>query len=262
MEKPQVPDELINSKLDEINKLISPYLLAWVNPARDCLLLEKNARYMTKEQLSRLAGNIQSDGFLSQLPFGILENMEGDDEKKYRIISGNHRIKAAIKAKQERVLILYGTPDVFNEQKQLAMQLAHNAISGQDDFSVLKDLYSELNDLALKAYTGIDEKELFAYKSLDFSGISEQDIALNEVNFMFCDVNKENVDKVLDFLEKKGLDPDVDALVVGDIDRFVEIMTKVKARLNIKNRSVALLAMCRICEAYLNMEGEKQNGAI
>lgn len=261
MEKPQIPDELINSRLDEINKLITPYLLAWVNPARNCILLEKNARYMTKEQLSRLAGNIQSDGFLSQLPFGILEKMEGD-EKKFRIISGNHRIKAAIKAKQERVLILYGTPDVFDEQKQLAMQLAHNAISGQDDFSVLKDLYSELTDLALKAYTGIDEKELFAYKSLDFSGISEQDIALNEVNFMFCDINKEHVDKVLEMLEKKGIDPEVDSLVVGDIDSFVEIMTRVKARLNIKNRSVALLAMCRICEAYLKMEGEKQNGAI
>lgn len=253
----EVQTDPINDKLREINQLIFPYQLAYVDPATECELLEHNARYMTKEQLNRLTENVKGDGFLSQLPFGILQT-----NGKYKIISGNHRVKSAIKAKLPKILILFGTPDIFDEQKQLAMQLSHNAISGQDDLSILKDLYASLDDLTLKAYSGIDEKALFDYKSLDFSGISEQDIALNEVNFMFCDSNKEYVEKVLDHLDKKALDPDIDALVVGNIDHFVEIMTRVKKRLNIKNRSVALLAMCRICQSYLEAtEGENATNA-
>ena len=240
-------DSLIYSKLAEVNRLISPYQLAWVDPVTDCELLEHNARYMTKEQLGRLTENVKGDGFLSQLPFCIRL-----DSGKFKVLSGNHRVKSAIKAGLSHILVLFGTPDVFDEQRQLAIQLSHNAISGQDDISILQELYASLKDLGLKAYTGIDEKELFKYHSLDFSGISEQDIALNPVNLMFCDVNKEYTEKVFDDLNSRGLDPEKDSIVAGSIDRFVEIMTKCKKHLNIKNRSVAVLAMCRICEAWLD----------
>ena len=91
--------------------------------------------------------------------------------------------------------------------------------------------------------------------------LCEQDIALNPVNLMFCDVNKEYTEKVFDALDARGLDAEKDALVVGSIDRFVEIMTKCKKRLNIKNRSVAVLAMCRICEAWLEAQDEDQPSA-
>lgn len=246
-------DVIINTKLADVNALISPYQLAWVDPVEDCELLEHNARYMTKEQLGRLTENVKGDGFLSQLPFCIKE-----ESGKFKVLSGNHRVKSAIKAGLSRILVLFGTVDAFDEQKQLAIQLSHNAISGQDDISILQELYASLKDLDLKAYTGIDEKELFKYHSLDFSGISEQDIALNPVNLMFCDVNKEYTEKVFDKLNESGLDPEKDALVVGSIDRFVEIMTKCKQWLNIKNRSVAVLAMCRICEAWLEAQGGEE----
>lgn len=250
-------DLVINEKLEEVNRLISPYQLAWIDPVEDCELLERNARYMTKEQLGRLTENVKGDGFLSQLPFCIKES-----SGKFKVLSGNHRVKSAIKAGLRRILVLFGAEEAFDEQRQLAIQLSHNAIQGQDDISILQELYASLKDLGLKAYTGIDEKELFKYRSLDFSGISEQDISLNPVNLMFCDMNKEYVEKTFDALEKSGLDPEKDALVVGSIDRFVEIMTMCKRRLNIKNRSVAVLAMCRICEAYLDAVGDEENPAV
>ena len=100
-------DSLINSKLAEVNRLISPYQLAWVDPVEDCELLDHNARYMTKEQLGRLAENVKGDGFLSQLPFCIKQN-----SGKFKVLSGNHRVKSAIKAGLPRILILFGTPDI------------------------------------------------------------------------------------------------------------------------------------------------------
>ena len=245
--------QLINVKLGEINKIIYPYQLAWISPDNECELLNHNARYMTKEQLGRLTENVKGDGFLSQLPFCIKMS-----SGKFKVISGNHRVKSAIKAGLDKILVLFGTEEDFDEQRQLALQLSHNAISGQDDISILQELYASLKDLGLKAYTGIDEKELFKYKSMDFSGISEQDIALNPVNLMFCDVNKDYTEKIFEMLNEKGLDPEKDYLVVGSIERFVEIMTRCKKHLNIKNRSVAVLAMCRICEAWLELQDEEK----
>lgn len=55
----------IQEKLDEVNKLIAPYQLAYVSPTEDCVPLEKNAHYMEKQTLDRLTANVAEDGFLS-----------------------------------------------------------------------------------------------------------------------------------------------------------------------------------------------------
>jgi len=240
-------NDAVNAKLEEINAFISPYKLAYVHPANDCVLLDRNARYMTKEQQARLDENIKRDGFLSQLPFGISQK-----EGKYKIISGNHRIKSAIKAQLEAVLILYGDESDFDEQRQLAIQLSHNSISGQDDPVLLKALYLELDDLFLKAYTGINERELLDYKPLDLSAIAEKDIELSEIRFMFCEPNKEKIMRLLDALDSTvGLDSNNDSLIFMDMDWFIEVMSKVQKKYQIKNRSAALLKMCSIVEESL-----------
>ncbi|MDR2170523.1 MAG: ParB/RepB/Spo0J family partition protein [Planctomycetaceae bacterium] len=237
----------VNARLVEINQLITPYQLAYVSPKNDCVLLDRNARYMTKEQQDKLTNNIEHDGFLSQLPFGI-KRQDG----KYKIISGNHRVKAAIKANLDKILILYGDEKDFDEKRQLAIQLSHNAITGQDDLTILKSLYADLNDLFLKQYSGIDEKLLFECKALDLSTIAENDLELYSLTFMFCEANKERVEHLLDSLEQKvGLDVESTSIVIGDPDWFINIMSKVQKQFKIKNRSTALLKMCEICESAL-----------
>ena len=241
-------NDAVNAKLGEINAIISPYKLAYVHPAHDCLLLDRNARYMTKEQQARLDENIKRDGFLSQLPFGIRQQ-----DGKFKIISGNYRIKSAIKAQLQSVLILYGDEADFDDQRQLAIQLSHNSISGQDDPVLLKALYLELDDLFLKAYTGINERELLDYKPLDLSTIGEKDIELSEIRFMFCEPNKEKIIRLLDALQyKTGLDEQSDSLAFLDMDWFIEVMSKVQKKYQIKNRSTALLKMCEIIEEVLS----------
>ena len=240
-------NDAVNTKLEEINAIISPYRLAYIHPADDCVLLSRNARYMTKEQQNRLDENIKHDGFLSQLPFGIRQH-----DGKFKIISGNHRVKSAIKAQLESILILYGDESDFDEQRQLAIQLSHNAISGQDDQTILKTLYQELDDLFLKTYTGIDEKELFKYESADFSAIAEKDIELFEIRFLFSEPNKDKIMRLLDALDSTSfLFANDDSLLFMESDWFIEVMSKVQKKYQIKNRSAALMKMCTIVEEAL-----------
>jgi hypothetical protein len=239
-------DQTITERLEEINELIAPYRLAWVDPKQDCTPPEKNARYMTKDQLNRLTDNIRQDGFLSQLPFGIRQN-----DNKYLILSGSHRIKAAVKAKQRRVLILFGLEADFDINRSLSLQLSHNAVVGQDDPFILRDIYSEIDDLMSKEYTGIIEEMLRSIEPIELATLTQPDIPLHELRFVFCQADREYVQQILDQLERQGTNKKEDAVVIGDFDRFVDALTLVKKHVNIQDRSIALPRMCQICEDYM-----------
>ncbi|ONF90258.1 ParB N-terminal domain-containing protein [Leptospira santarosai] len=198
---------------------------------------------MTPDQMNRLVENVKKDGFLSQLPFGV------KIEEKYKIISGNHRVTAAIKAKLEAILILY-IEDIDTE-RELAIQLSHNSIAGQDDLGILKNLYLQIKELDWKAYSGIDEQSLLNYQIPELVPISESDIKLNEVRLFYGDLDLKQIDQTLELLEKKLIDEKRDRVVLGEFERFVEVMTEIKRRLNVKNHSVAFLKMIEICEEWI-----------
>ncbi|WP_032927533.1 ParB N-terminal domain-containing protein [Leptospira santarosai] len=198
---------------------------------------------MTPDQMNRLVENVKKDGFLSQLPFGV------KIEEKFKVISGNHRVTAAIKAKLEAILILY-VEDIDTE-RELAIQLSHNSIAGQDDLGILKSLYLQIKELDWKAYSGIDEQALLNYQIPELVPISESDIKLNEVRLFYGDLDLKQIDQTLELLEKKLIDEKRDRVVLGDFERFVEVMTEIKRRLNVKNHSVAFLKMIEICEEWI-----------
>jgi len=241
-------DQMIADRLEEINELIAPYRLAWVDPKQDCVPPEKNARYMSKDQLNRLTDNIRQDGFLSQLPFGIKQN-----DGKYLILSGNHRIKAAIKAKQRRVLILFGLEMDFDKNRRLSLQLSHNAVVGQDDPIILRDIYSEIDNLLSKEYTGLLDEMLQSVKPVELADLPQPEIPLYELRFVFCRAEREYVQQVLDQLDRRGNNKQEDAVVIGDPDRFIDIITLVKNHIDIQDRSIAFLRMCRICDDYMQL---------
>ena len=113
---------LLNEKLAGV----FPYRLELAAPG-ELRLLEKNARYMKAEQFQNLVENVKKDGNLSSLPLCYREK-----DGKLRALSGNHRVMAARKAEVESVLVMV-LGDEKDADEQLAIQLSHNAIAGQDE---------------------------------------------------------------------------------------------------------------------------------
>lgn len=231
----------IREKLEEVNGLIDPYKLAYVSPTEECLPLEKNAHYMEKEKLDRLVDNVSKDGFLSQLPFGMKRKSDG----KYLILSGNHRLKAAIKAKLEFILILY--IDEVDRDTQIAYQLSHNALVGRDDAQMLKEIYKEIESIEAKEYTGLNGMNFLDIEKLSVSSINDGDIELTEIKFLFIENRKNDVRAVLSELERLTLDKE-SAIVVGSFDAFIKTMTEVKKVYGIKSNTIAFGKMIEICK--------------
>lgn len=244
--------DTINEKLREVNGLICPYQLAYISLPDDCVLLEKNARYMDKEVFDRLRCNIEEDGFLSQLPF-CMRRADG----KYLVLSGNHRVKAAIQAGLANILILY--IEEVDKDTQLAYQLSHNSLVGRDDMQILRDIYEEIGNVEKKEFSGLSEVNFADIAQMPVTTFGEGDIELTELKLQFVESRKNQIDEVLDTLEKAIINEN-SRIVVGSYDAFIEVMTAVKRRYDIKSKSIAFSKMIEICANKLAEEIENTDG--
>lgn len=205
---------------------------------------------MSKRKMLALTENIRQDGFLSQLPFAIRRN-----DGKFEIISGNHRVKASIAAGLDSIPVLFGEESDFSKERRIAIQLSHNSIFGDDDFQLLKELYSELDSIDYKKYSGIDEQELFKNEPLEIVPIRSEDFEMTPIQFVFCDSKVQKIEETLEKLEKMGTTKKT-YKVIGDVQDFLEIFTKWSTRNNVKSRSVAFALMCDICQEWMEKNNE------
>lgn len=122
-----------------------------------------NARIMKKEMQDQLTANIKNRGQLESLP--LLVEKDGVLE----IISGHHRIKSARAAGMKEIIAIIDVSGL-SRSKIASKQLAHNAISGFDDPSILREICKMLDDVddMLESFIGKDimEEPLEQYDTL------------------------------------------------------------------------------------------------
>ncbi|MDO8281062.1 MAG: ParB N-terminal domain-containing protein [Thermodesulfovibrionia bacterium] len=232
----------LNTALEEIN---APYRVDFVDPAK-IRTLEKNARYMSQAMFQNLVDNIKRDGGLTSLPLCVKE----DD--CYKVLSGNHRVKASAAAGIEKVMILY-IDKPTNHQEEVAIQLSHNAIAGQDDPVILKELWSEIEDIDLKIYSGLDTELLHDLEKMDFLSISESSPDFKQVAFAFL---PEEVDQLKELME------DVSLLFSGSenfilsrrhYEEVFNVLVDVKDQFSIVNNPTALVKIFELAREQMGM---------
>ncbi len=219
--------------------------LALVDP-KELKLLDKNARYMDKETFDQLVSNIRRDGALESVP---LCHKEGD---VMTVLSGNHRVMAAREAGLPQILVLYLDKPLSRGVK-IAKQISHNAIVGKDDPVILKDLWNELDDIALRMYAGLDSETLKELEKLEFTSISESHLDFKIVTFAFI---PEEADAIKEFVEN------VDIVCVGDTiyilsrkhfdEVFFPLMVAIKEKFNIVNNPTAILKIFELARERLD----------
>ena len=239
-------DTLVTQLNDALGD-ITPYKLAVVTPA-DLLPIDKNAHYMPKKVYDQVVSNIAKDGNLSSLPFCWRR-----DDGAYIVLSGNHRVQAARSANLSAILILY-TDAALSLQEQRAIQLAHNALVGQDNPQILRELYAEIKDLSFKVYSVIDDTLLGTLAPVAFTRINDAQLRLEEITLLFLPAERERVD---DLLQRVGESTKPRyAARLEDFDCFFEGFLQYKEAAGIVNSSTAFLAICEVMEAWLAAQTE------
>ena len=212
--------------------------------------LENNARYMSPAQFDRLTTNLKRDGVLTSFPLVY----------KGVILSGNHRVKAALAAGIEEAEVI----EVMTEltpSRSVALQLSHNAITGEDDANVLAGLYTQL-DLGDKLYSGLDDSCL-NLEGLNIGSLGVGGLAHQELTITFLPAQAEEFTEYVERIKgkKKAL------YLVSHIDEFndfFDAIVRVKEELNIVNTGQALLTMARLADIQLDVleqEEDEQEGS-
>ena len=208
---------------------------------RDLKLLEKNARYMTPQEFSQLVANIKQDVKLMGVPVVY----------RGEVLSGNHRVRAAIKAGIEEADVL----DVLTElpeERRLAIQLSQNAINGKDDPNILAQLYTSLNSLEWKRYSGVTDD---AFKCTDekLAALGITRPKYEELTIVFLPEEKT---AFIDFVARIEASKKAQVLV-GELATFnalFDAIVRVKQEKKVINNAVALRLLAELAVRALDAE--------
>lgn len=212
------------------------------------LSAEENARFMSNQTFRRLVENIRTDGVLSSAPFCIMT-----DSGILRVLSGNHRVKAAIEAGIPYIFVLF-TDAPLSKDKQLAIQLSHNALVGQDNLAVLAKLYKNISSVDSKRYAGLDEKTLNLVNSIELSLPKPAKVDLIEVPLIFVD--EDELDEVVEFA-KNVRSSHLFIASKDSFDDFIDAMSVVREGLQIINFTSAVLAVIEYAKLIINVEEDE-----
>lgn len=215
------------------------------NP-RELTLLDVNARFMRHEQFQRLVENVRNDGALTSTPLVWHDTSTG----RRIVLSGNHRTKAAVEAGLDRIWWMEIT-EPLPRQRQIALQLAHNAIAGEDDPATLKALYEELEDVSMRLYSGLDDKTLELLEEVTVPSLAEANLDFATVQIVFLPDEKEAAEKALEAARKAA---SADARWLARVDQYertLDALDTTKGAHNIGNVAAAFAILLAIVERHL-----------
>lgn len=207
-----------------------------------------NARVMKNEMQDQLTANIMKRGQMESLPFLVLK----DD--KLEIISGHHRIKSARAAGLKEFVAIIDVSGLTRSQIA-AKQLAHNAISGFDDDSTLREIVKMITDVddMIESFIGKDimEEPLEQYDKMLSPAVQ---FDFKNVTFSFLPHQIADMDALIKNLETSA--PDIIGVAAFEqCKEFVETLGKYQKFTDIRNVGAAIHSMMQSVNEKMNDVG-------
>lgn len=209
---------------------------------------EENAHFLSGDKYRQLVENLRADQVLTSAPL-VHEGV---------VLSGNHRVKAAIEAGILEADVIEVVGDLPTGRR-IAIQLAHNAINGEDDVSVLKRLYDGL-DLFWKRYTALTDNMLGTLPKIDIKSLALGTQAWQELRVLFLPDQLEELgahrrrieDAMAAILKRSKEDRFAWVARLEDFDRVFTALVKVKEQRQIHNTALALRVMAELAVERLD----------
>lgn len=223
-------------------------LLQVVEPK--CLtLLKDNARFFKRETFRQLRDNIASDKRLSSVPL-CYRYPDG----KLEVLSGNHRVQASIEAGISHILVLVITEEL-DKSRRIAIQLSHNSLVGEDDQSILANLWAQIDSVQDKLYSGLDSEALKELGDVELVNFSTPQVPAHMVTFMFTDGEKEQLSEILDMLADAAKKSSAVYVCPGQqYEQVTRLIADVKNAEKIRDSSLALTRLMEIASDWLEQE--------
>ena len=212
-----------------------------------------NARIMKNEMQDQLTANIAKRGQLESLPFLV------EKDGKLEIISGHHRVKSARAAGLKEIIVIIDVSGLTRSQIA-AKQLAHNAISGFDDESTLREIVKMITDVddMIESFVGKDilEEPLEQYEKMLSPAVQ---FDFKNVTFTFLPHQVRDMEALVKSLEVAS--PEIIGVAPYEqCKTFVETLSKYQKFEDIRNVGAAIHSMIETVNEKMNNAGYDENG--
>lgn len=212
-----------------------------------------NARIMKNEMQDQLTANIMKRGQLESLPFLVL------NDGKLEIVSGHHRIKSARAAGLKEIVAIIDVSGLSRSQIA-AKQLAHNAISGFDDDSTLREIVKMITDVddMIESFVGKDimEEPLEQYDKMMSPAIQ---FDFKNVTFSFLPHQIKDMEALIKNLETTA--PEIIGVASYEqCKSFVETLSRYQKFTDIRNIGAAIHSMVQTANEKMNDVGFDEEG--
>ena len=207
---------------------------------------EMNANEMTGEDFATLVDNIGKSG-LSSVPC-CYKKPDG----RYVMISGHHRLRACKKLHYKTMGILWCDESELSKDEIIAIQLSHNSLHGEDNQSILKKLFEQIQSVDFKKFAHINIDEV---TPISTDGISIY--ALKE-NFVFTIIlypnSFGNLDELYGDIREQAKKSD--ALVLASQEENEMLLLKLQQEIgnqfNIKSPSITFAKLLELAKERLD----------
>lgn len=201
---------------------------------------DMNANEMSGEDFAALCDNIGKSG-LSSVPCCYKK-----DNGRYVIISGHHRLRACKKLHYREIGILWCEERELSKDEIIAIQLSHNSLHGEDNPSILKKLFEQIQSIDFKkfAHINIDEISPIITDGIDICALQE--------NFVFTVILYPSSFEQLD-----GLFGDIreqakksDAVIIANEEEnemlLLKLQKEIGSQFNIKSPNVSFAKLLEL----------------
>ena len=207
---------------------------------------EMNANEMSGEDFATLVDNIGKSG-LSSVPC-CYKKPDG----RYVMISGHHRLRACKKLHYKTMGILWCDESELSKDEIIAIQLSHNSLHGEDNQSILKKLFEQIQSVDFKKFAHINIDEV---TPISTDGISIY--ALKE-NFVFTIIlypnSFGNLDELYGDIREQAKKSD--ALVLASQEENEMLLLKLQQEIgnqfNIKSPSITFAKLLELAKERLD----------
>lgn len=206
---------------------------------------ELNANEMTNEDFATLVENIGKSG-LSSVPCCYKK-----ESGRFGMISGHHRLRACKKLHHKTIGILYCDESELSKDEIIAIQLSHNSLHGQDNQSILKKLFEQIQSVDFKkfAHINIDEISPVSMDGIDIFALKE--------NFVFTAILYPNsfnsLDELYGDVREQVRKSDVVILTEqeGNEMALLKLQSEIGKEYNIKSPSITFAKLLQLASERL-----------
>ncbi|MER6086810.1 ParB N-terminal domain-containing protein [Streptomyces bluensis] len=230
--------------MEESTQLAPPQMVQ--GDPRTLTMLDVNARFLPHEQFRQLVANIKRDGHLTSTPLVWNDRETG----RLIVLSGNHRTLAAIEANLSSIWWMQ-IDEPLPRQRQIALQLSHNAIAGQDDPAILKELYDELESVEWRQYTGLDDKALDLLEKVDVASLGEANLDFASVQLMFLPEELKRAEAAFDAARSTASADQRWVAALAQYEPVLDALETSRAAYTIGNSATALGVILAVFERHL-----------